>query len=134
LPLIVIAAVGAARYMNNLTSARSSFRDQLAVTRHKHTWIMAWLYIGTFGSFIGYSAAFPLLLKTQFPQITVAIAFLGPLVGSLARPFGGWLADRLGGAQITFWNFIVMAAATAGVMYFVDVKSFAGFLAMFLVL
>jgi MFS transporter, NNP family, nitrate/nitrite transporter len=134
LPLIALAIYGAVRYMNNLTSARSSFKDQLVIVTRKHTWVMSYLYIGTFGSFIGYSAAFPLLLKTQFPQITLAIAFLGPLVGSLARPFGGWLADRLGGAQITFWNFIVMAAATAGVMYFIDAKSFAGFLAMFLIL
>ena len=95
---------------------------------------MAWLYIGTFGSFIGYSAAFPLLLKTQFPKVTANLAFLGPLVGSLARPLGGRLADRIGGARVTFWNFIVMGAATIGVMYFVDISSFAGFLAMFLVL
>jgi NNP family nitrate/nitrite transporter-like MFS transporter len=134
LPLIALALYGAVFHMNNLTSARSSFRDQLVIVGRKHTWVMSYIYIGTFGSFIGYSAAFPLLLKTQFPQITVAIAFLGPLVGSLSRPFGGWLADRLGGAQVTFWNFIVMAAATIGVMYFIDIKSFEGFLAMFLVL
>ncbi len=134
LPLIALAIYGAVRHMNNLTSARSTFKDQLVIVTRKHTWVMSYIYIGTFGSFIGYSAAFPLLLKTQFPQITLAIAFLGPLVGSVARPFGGWLADRLGGAQITFWNFIVMAAATAGVMYFIDAKSFAGFLAMFLIL
>ena len=67
IPFILVAAIGAALYMNNLATARSSFREQLAVVRYKHTWIMAWLYIGTFGSFIGYSAAFPLLLKTQFP-------------------------------------------------------------------
>jgi NNP family nitrate/nitrite transporter-like MFS transporter len=134
LPLIALAVYGAYRYMNNLTSARSTFKDQLVIVTRKHTWVMSYIYIGTFGSFIGYSAAFPLLLKTQFPQITVAIAFLGPLVGSLVRPFGGWLADRLGGAQVTFWNFIVMAVATAGVMYFIDIKSFAGFLAMFLIL
>ena len=84
--------------------------------------------------FIGYSAAFPLLIKTQFPEITVAIAFLGPLVGSLSRPLGGLLADKVGGAIVTFWNFIAMGAATIGVMYFVEVKEFAGFLAMFLVL
>jgi NNP family nitrate/nitrite transporter-like MFS transporter len=134
LPLIALAIYGAVRHMNNLTSARSTFKDQLVIVTRKHTWVMSYIYIGTFGSFIGYSAAFPLLLKTQFPQITLVIAFLGPLVGSLARPFGGWLADRLGGAQITFWNFIVMAAATVGVMYFIDSKSFAGFLAMFLIL
>ena len=133
LPL-VIAVFGAFCFMNNLTSARSTFKDQLVIVKRKHTWIMSWIYIGTFGSFIGYSAAFPLLLKTQFPAITVAIAFLGPLVGSLARPLGGLLADKIGGARVTFWNFIAMGAATIGVMYFVDIKGFAGFLAMFLML
>src|SRR5207244_5929208 len=63
-----------------------------------------------------------------------SIAFLGPLVGSLARPFGGWLADKVGGSIITFWNFIAMAAATVGVLYFVGEKDFIGFLSMFLVL
>src|SRR5262249_6551610 len=83
---------------------------------------------------IGYSAAFPLLIKTQFPQVTIAIAFLGPLVASLARPLGGLLADKVGGAIITFWNFIAMAAATIGVLYFVGNKDFIGFLSMFLIL
>ena len=133
LPLSV-AVVGAYLFMNNLTDARSSFRDQLVIVRRKHTWIMSYIYIGTFGSFIGYSAAFPLLLKTQFPAITVGTAFLGPLVGSLSRPLGGWLADRIGGAVVTFWNVIAMGLATLGVMYFVEVKGFGGFLAMFLVL
>ena len=89
LPLIV-AIFGAAFFMNNLTSARSSFKDQLAIVKRKHTWIMAFIYIGTFGSFIGYSAAFPLLIKTQFPAVTVAIAFvLGGLVVIVvgANPF-----------------------------------------------
>jgi NNP family nitrate/nitrite transporter-like MFS transporter len=133
LPL-VIAVTGAALFMNNLTSARSTFKDQLAIVGRRHTWIMSYIYIGTFGSFIGYSAAFPLLMKTQFPEITMAIAFLGPLVGSLSRPLGGLLADKVGGAIVTFWNFIAMGAATIGVMYFVDIKDFAGFLAMFLIL
>src|SRR5713226_2583317 len=133
LPL-TIAVIGAIFFMNNLTSARSTFKDQLAIVGRKHTWVMSYIYIGTFGSFIGYSAAFPLLIKTQFPTVTVAIAFLGPLVGSLSRPFGGWLADKVGGAIVTFWNFIAMGAATIGVMYFVDIKGFEGFLAMFLIL
>jgi NNP family nitrate/nitrite transporter-like MFS transporter len=130
---LVVAVFGAVFFMNNLTSARASFPDQLVILKNKHTWIMSYIYIGTFGSFIGYSAAFPLLLKTQFPQVTVGIAFLGPLVGSLARPLGGLLADKVGGAIVTFWNFIVMGAATIGVLYFVDIKDFTGFLAMFLV-
>jgi MFS transporter, NNP family, nitrate/nitrite transporter len=131
---LIIAVFGAVTFMNNLTSAKSSFRDQIAIVRRKHTWIMSFIYIGTFGSFIGYSAAFPLLIKTQFPAVTIGIAFLGPLVGSLARPFGGLLADKIGGAIITFWNFIAMAAATIGVLYFVGTKDFTGFLAMFLIL
>jgi MFS transporter, NNP family, nitrate/nitrite transporter len=134
LPLIAVAIYGASRYMNNLATARSTFRDQLAITRRKHTWVMSWLYVGTFGSFIGYSAAFPLLIKTQFPAITISVAFLGPLVGSVARPLGGLLADKIGGARVTFWNFVAMGGATMGVMYYVDIKSFPGFLAMFLVL
>jgi NNP family nitrate/nitrite transporter-like MFS transporter len=133
LPL-AIAVFCAYRYMNNLTEARSSFKDQLIIVRRKHTWIMSWIYIGTFGSFIGYSAAFPLLIKTQFPAITVAVAFLGPLVGSISRPFGGLLADKIGGAKVTFWNFVAMGVATIGVMYFVEIKSFPGFLTMFLAL
>jgi NNP family nitrate/nitrite transporter-like MFS transporter len=133
LPL-AIAVCGAVFFMNNLTTARSTFKDQLAIIGRKHTWIMSYIYVGTFGSFIGYSAAFPLLIKTQFPAVTVAIAFLGPLVGSLSRPLGGLLADRVGGAIVTFWNFIAMGAATIGVMYFVNIKDFAGFLAMFLIL
>jgi NNP family nitrate/nitrite transporter-like MFS transporter len=131
---LAIAVFGAVFYMNNLTSAKSSFKDQLAITKNKHTWLMAFSYIGTFGSFIGYSAAFPLLIKTQFPEVTIAIAFLGPLVGSLSRPLGGLLADKVGGAIVTFWNFIAMGAATIGVLYFVGIKDFSGFLAMFLIL
>jgi len=133
LPL-AIALVGAFFFMNNLTSARSTFKDQLVIVRRKHTWLMSYVYIGTFGSFIGYSAAFPLLIKTQFPEVTVVVAFLGPLVGSLSRPIGGMLSDKVGGAIVTFWNFTAMGAATIGVMYFVNVKDFAGFLTMFLLL
>jgi NNP family nitrate/nitrite transporter-like MFS transporter len=134
MPFVAIAVFGAARYMNNLSSARASLRDQLVVARRKHTWIMAWLYIGTFGSFIGYSAAFPLLLKTQFPEVTLSLAFLGPLVGSLARPLGGKFADRVGGTRLTFWTFVAMGVATLSVIHFVDERNFAGFLGTFLLL
>jgi NNP family nitrate/nitrite transporter-like MFS transporter len=133
LPL-AIAVFGAIFFMNNLTNAKSSFKDQLAIVPRPHTWIMSFLYIGTFGSFIGYSAAFPLLIKTQFPSIAMNIAFLGPLVGSLSRPLGGLLADKVGGAIVTFWNFLLMGAATIGVLYFVNNKDFSGFLTMFLIL
>jgi NNP family nitrate/nitrite transporter-like MFS transporter len=100
---------------------------------------MCWLYVGTFGSFIGYSAGLPLLVKTQFPGIDpIRYAFLGPLVGALLRPVGGWLSDKLGGARVTFWNFVAMAAAAGGVLAFLPQGgqggSFPGFLAMFLLL
>jgi MFS transporter, NNP family, nitrate/nitrite transporter len=131
---LTVAVIGVYLFMDNLTLARSSLKEQLVIVKRKHTWVMSYIYIGTFGSFIGYSAAFPLLMKTQFPAISVGIAFLGPLVGSLSRPFGGLLADKIGGATVTFWNFIAMGAATLGVMYFVDHKEFAGFLTMFLAL
>lgn len=134
LPFIGLGVFGAARHMNNLSSARSNFKDQVVVAGRKHTWIMSWLYIGTFGSFIGYSAAFPLLLKTQFPECTTNLAFLGALVGSIARPVGGRLADRIGGSKVTFWNFIAMGLAALAVMHFVHDHNFAGFLATFLVL
>jgi NNP family nitrate/nitrite transporter-like MFS transporter len=134
LPLIALASFGAFFFMDNLTSAKSNFRDQVSVAKRKHTWIMSFLYIGTFGSFVGYSGAFPLLLKTQFPSVTANLAFLGPLVGSLARPLGGKLADRLGGARVTFWNFVAMGFATAGVLYFVQSHQFGGFLFSFLAL
>ncbi|WXB13578.1 MFS transporter [Pendulispora albinea] len=131
MPLIVLAGIGAFAFMNNLKAARSNFRDQVAVAKRKHTWVMSWLYIGTFGSFVGYSAAFPLLLKTQFPDVSVNVAFVGPLVGSMARPLGGMLADKCGGARVTLWNFAAMGCATIGVVYFIGTGSLPGFLATF---
>jgi NNP family nitrate/nitrite transporter-like MFS transporter len=134
LPFIVLATIGAALFMNNLATAKSSFKDQIVVAQRGHTWIMSWLYIGTFGSFVGFSAAFPLLLKTQFPEVTANLAFLGPLVGSIARPFGGKLADRIGGAKVTFWNFVAMTGASIGLLYAVEAHHFAAFLTLFLAL
>jgi len=125
--LAIVAAVASFFFMNNLRSAKSSPREQLAVLKHKHTWVMSFLYIGTFGSFIGYSAAMPLLIKINFfraptPVDSIGInfayyAFLGALVGSLARPLGGWLADKYGGAKVTFWTFVAMIAGTLAVLY-----------------
>jgi MFS transporter, NNP family, nitrate/nitrite transporter len=134
LPLIAVSALGAFFGMNNLSSARSPMRDQLRVARRQHTWIMSVLYIGTFGSFVGYSAAFPLLLKNQFPEVTVNLAFLGALVGSVMRPLGGWLADRYGGARITFINFIVMALGSIALRRAIHDHDLSEFLGVFLLL
>ncbi|MGW4792666.1 MFS transporter [Nonomuraea sp. NPDC004297] len=109
IPFIVVAAVCAFLFMDNLTSAKADPREQLAVAGKAQTWIMSFLYIGTFGSFIGYSTAFPLLSQNIFPDAPYAVvAFVGPLVGSLIRPVGGMLADKLGGAPVTLWNFAAM--------------------------
>ena len=134
LPLIALAAVGSFFFMNNLASARSTFGDQIVVAKRGHTWLMSFLYIGTFGSFVGYSAAFHLLLKTQFPQVAMNLAFLGPLVGSIARPLGGKLADRLGGARVTLWNFVLMAAIGVAQLLTLHSRSLGLFLTFFLLL
>jgi NNP family nitrate/nitrite transporter-like MFS transporter len=116
IPLVVAAAACAGLFMDNLKVSRSPIRDQAVILRRGQTWIMSWLYIGTFGSFIGYSAGLPLLMETQFPEATLSLAFLGPLVGSLARPAGGWLSDRLGGAKVTFATFLLMIFALLAVI------------------
>ncbi len=134
-PFIVLASVAAWIAMNDLATAKASVRDQAVIFKRKHTWIMCWLYLGTFGSFIGYSAGFPLLIRNQFPEVNaLAYAWMGPLVGAVIRPFGGWLADKLGGAVVTFWNFVVMALAVGGVLWFLQGHSFAGFFACFMLL
>lgn len=139
IPFILISIVTAWFFMNNLHVAKASLSEQLPILKSKHNWIMSWLYLGTFGSFIGYSAGFPLLIKSQFPGVNpLQYAFLGPLVGSIVRPLGGWLADKLGGAVVTFWNFLGMSVALSGVIYFVvnktDPDAFWGFFLMFLLL
>lgn len=124
--LAVCATAAAYLWMDNLATARSNPREQLVVVRQRHTWIMALLYIGTFGSFIGYSAAMPLLIKLNFwvpepaPLGTgtyfAYYAFLGAGIGSLTRPIGGWLADRYGGARITLAAFAGMVVSTLAVL------------------
>jgi MFS transporter, NNP family, nitrate/nitrite transporter len=135
LPLIALATACAYFFMDNLSVSRASLGEQAIILYRSHTWLISFLYIGTFGSFIGYSAALPLLIKLQFPELNpLQYAFLGPLVGSLARPVGGALSDRYGGATVTFWNFLVMFAAALGVIATLTVDSFVAFLMAFLVL
>jgi len=138
-PFIVVCALAAWFFMDDLAVSWAPMSRQAAVFRSRHTWVMCWLYLGTFGSWVGYSAGFPLLGKNLFPGTDVlAYAWLGPLIGALARPFGGWLSDKLGGARVTFWNFIAMAAAAVGVLAFLPqagtTDNFLGFFAIFMVL
>jgi NNP family nitrate/nitrite transporter-like MFS transporter len=138
-PFIIVSSLAAWFGMNDLAEARASFADQAVIFARKHNWLMCWLYLGTFGSFIGYSAGFPLLIKSQFPGVNaLQYAWLGPLVGALVRPFGGWLSDKLGGARVTFWNFIGMAAGVVAVLQFLPSNgqggNFTGFLIAFMCL
>lgn len=138
-PWIALASVAAWFGMNDIADAKASFATQATIFGRKHNWLMCLLYLGTFGSFIGYAAGFPLLIKSQFPGVNpLAYAWMGPLVGAVVRPFGGWMADKLGGARVTFWNFIVMALAVLGVLTFLPVGgqggNFTGFFLSFLVL
>ncbi|MFB6788170.1 MFS transporter [Streptomyces olivaceus] len=137
IPLILVAAVLAARFMDNLASVKNDTGAAKDAARDAHTWIMSVLYVGTFGSFIGYSFAFGQVLTTQFgrtPLQAAYLTFIGPLLGSLIRPLGGRLADRYGGARITLWNFVAMAAATAVLVAASTAESLALFVAAFVVL
>ena len=113
-PFIVASAFAAWFGMNDIASAKASFAEQAVIFQRKHNWLMCWLYTGTFGSFIGYSAGFPLLAKTQFPEVNALhYAFLGPLVGALSRSLTGWVADKYGGGRVTFWVFVGMTVGVA---------------------
>lgn len=139
-PFIVISAILAWFGMNDIADAKASFKDQAIIFRRKHNWLMCWLYVGTFGSFIGFSAGLALLTKSQFPDVNpTQYAFLGPLVGALTRPLGGWISDRLkAGATVTLYTFLLMALAVVGVLFTLPSQGSAGnfpaFLGMFILL
>ena len=144
LPLIVLAVAGAWWYMDSLAEAKADSQSYGPSLRNAHTWIMSFLYIGTFGSFIGFSFALPLVIKTTFPEFLAGhsfiatylagLGFMGALVGSLARPIGGWLADRVGGARVTLAGFVGMAVFTVLAIDGVEHRSFAVFFGAFIVI
>lgn len=146
IPLALLAAVLAWRYMDNLSSAKADFAGYAAAARNRNTWVMSFLYIGTFGSFIGYAGVFPLLIAQEFPdvkftwgflglpQVPLTLAFLGALVGSMARPSGGKLADRTSGATVSIAAYCVMAIGALGAIAALTAGSFAFFFASFLLL
>jgi len=152
LPITIALTVAMMRYATP-RPVQDNLRQQFAIFGKKHNWVMTWLYTMTFGSFIGYSAAFPKLIQDVYGSLPdgslnpnapnpLAYAWLGPLVGSLIRPVGGWLSDRLGGARVTHWDTIVMIASTIGVAYYVRLagesarpeEHFLPFLLLFLLL
>jgi len=146
IPLVILAAVCAALFMDNIAHVRNEHRAMRLACRDPHTWVISILYVGTFGSFIGFSFAFGQVLSYQFaghfashgvvdPVKVAGVTFLGPLIGSLIRPAGGWLGDRAGGAVTTLWSFLAMAAAAAVVLAATEQKSillfYVGFTALF---
>ncbi|WP_330185365.1 MFS transporter [Nocardia sp. NBC_01503] len=142
IPFVLIAIVGALRYMDSLSAAKSDGESYRLALRNRHTWVVAFLYIGTFGSFIGFSFAFPTLLKANFPDLAKIswmgtlgnLAFLGAFVGSFSRPLGGWIGDKVGGAKITVYVFLGMAVGIALIMASLSAKNFPLYLLSFLLL
>ena len=140
LPLVVLSTLLAYVFMDNLTHAVNEKRAMRDVCRDAHTWVISFLYIGTFGSFIGFGFAFGQVLQVQFkdtfstPIKAASLTFLGPLLGSLIRPIGGKLADRFGGARVTTTVFALMAAGAGLVLYASKQHSLALFITGFVCL
>jgi NNP family nitrate/nitrite transporter-like MFS transporter len=144
IPLIALATVGAWLYMDSLTQAKADTKSYVASLRYTQTWVMSFLYIGTFGSFIGFSFALPLVIKTTFPEFLAdhpfiatylaGLGFMGALIGSIARPLGGWLSDRLGGARVTLVVFVGMAAFTLAAIFGVQGRSFPLFFGSYMLI
>lgn len=121
---------------------RRPISKQLVIFKRKHTWVMLILYMMTFGSFSGFSASFPLLIREVFGQLPnapapLAFAFLGPLIGSLVRPPAGWISDKVGGGLVTFVCSIILCVGAIGVTFSTSPQSaadFAPFLVWMLIL
>lgn len=135
-PLIIASTIAAWWGMDDIADVKSSFREQAVIFGRAHNWIMCVLYVGTFGSFIGYSAGFPLLARLAFPDINIMkFVFLGPLVGALSRAGTGWISDRVGGGRVTFWVFVGMILSVLLVIWSLKANLFTvfflGFMLMF---
>ncbi|WAJ43033.1 NarK/NasA family nitrate transporter [Mycobacterium sp. Aquia_216] len=134
-PLIVLTVVTAALFMDNLAGSRSDARLVLSALKDKDNLVLSFLYIGTFGSFVGYSFAFGLVLQLQFgyePRQALYWTFLGPFVGSLTRILGGRWADRLGGALVSTFAFVSMAGFSGGLVVAAQLESFPTYVSCFL--
>ena len=139
LPLVIAATVLLLRYLTR-GELQANLKRQYQIFRNKHTWAMTVIYTMTFGSFIGYSAAFPLAIKVIFgfshvvgadgvlthdtvnPNGPSALMFawMGPFIGALIRPIGGMISDKVGGAKVTQIVSIVMMISALGVAYFMS--------------
>ena len=144
LPLVALASIGAWLYMDSLHVAKADKRSYINALKDTQTWVMSFLYIGTFGSFIGFSFALPLVIKNTFPEFLAGhpfiatylagLGFLGALIGSVSRPLGGLLSDRIGGARVTLGVFVGMTVFTALAIVGVQDRSFPTFFASYMVI
>ncbi len=134
IPAAILSALAAFLVMNNLSNAHSDLKSYAFAVRNRHTWILSFLYIGTFGSFLGFSLTFPTLMKSMHPDVPIQLAFVGAVTGALSRPLGGALADRLGGTKVSMVSYAVMAAGVVGLVLTYQDAGFALFLGLFLVL
>lgn len=143
-PFIALSAILAQFLMNDIADAKASFHDQAIIFKRKDNWLMCILYMGTFGSFIGFSASFPLLLSTTYGTATLLglsttnLVFLGPLISALTRSLTGGVSDRFGGGRVTFISFIIMLVALCAVLFCLSNQetswSFYGFFFAFMIL
>ncbi|KQN51854.1 nitrate/nitrite transporter NarK [Serratia sp. Leaf50] len=138
-PFLMLATLAAWFGMNDIASSKASIRQQLPVLKRGHLWVMSMLYLAAFGSFIGFSAGFAVLTKTQFPDVEIMhYAFFGPFFGALARSFGGMLSDKLGGVKVTLVNYLMMAFFAALLFLTLPVNgqggNFIAFFALFMAL
>jgi NNP family nitrate/nitrite transporter-like MFS transporter len=144
-PLILASTAAAWFGMDDLADTHAGMAEQAVIFTRRHNWLMCWLYLGTFGSFIGFSASLPMLAQSQFQRAdALHLVWLGPLIGAVLRPLGGWMADHWGGARVTFWIFVAMALAAAAALLCLPATdttgqpgqggNFPGFLAAFGVL
>ncbi|GMV87358.1 MAG: nitrate/nitrite transporter [Chthonomonas sp.] len=138
-PFILVGAILAWFGLRSVP-VKATFREQLDIFREKHTWIMTSLYIMTFGSFSGYSAAFPLLIGKvygKFPDAPepLKFAFLGPLVGAGVRAAFGPISDKLGGARVTALSGVGLLGCALGVTGYTNptsLEQWPGFLGFML--
>jgi len=135
-PLVILGTLWGMKLVAS-SEMKANLNKQFAIFRNKHTWSMTALYVVTFGSFIGFSMALPLSITVIFgsthvfdsvtqswihqpnPNAPSALmyAWIGPFVGALIRPLGGWISDKLGGSIVTQWISVVLVIASAATGY-----------------
>ena len=159
LPVVIAMTVFLLKLMPG--AIRDNLNRQYKIFNNKHTWVMSVIYTMTFGSFIGFAASFPLAIKVIFGFQHVMVdgvmthntpnangpsalmyAWMGPFIGALIRPVGGWISDKVGGALVTQICSVVMVACALGVAYYMKAayasatpeEFFVPFFILFLVL